>query len=567
MVGVGWRSIALLGLCLHLCTALAQHASGGFIRAEGGRFVDEDCNEFIPSGLNTWQLLEVAAGKVKSKPVMLENGMADVVQWTLATAAANKLNVLRSFAHGVEGRFALQIKAGKYSEHAFQALDYILDEASKHGVRLLLTLVNNWDNADSKTQYIQWAGAEGDDVFFTDPGTKQLFKDHIDAMVNRRNTINNRLYKDDPTIFAWDLMNEPRCDCFPDFIPVPDSYVSCRPECAKKVQSWIDEMSKYLKKADPNHMITVGEEGFYTKGSSGEASNPGTGWASLTGQDFIANHASPAIDFAAAHIWPDNWETWDVDFLETWIKQHAADAKAMGKPFMIEEFGKEVHLESGTQANISSIRGPFYRKVYQQLQESLNADGPLKGVIFWQWGFAPYIAEEFLQGCRHCQAIQVSASDGVFKNIIAPAAEYAAQVAVDRSPVPKCKPVPAAKRAQILVMPGTLPKRETTNDMLASASAALSASGAADSQKQDAQDLNLMFASSSDPLSAVHPAGSHSSSSSGGQVTAASFDTAIAADGVNSARGQAASDETIRMGKMLKTQPRARTAHHHAAGQ
>lgn len=67
-------------------------------------------------------------------------------------------------------------------------------------------------------------------------------------------------------------------------------------------------MSKYLKKADPNHMITVGEEGFYTKGSSGEASNPGTGWASLTGQDFIANHASPAIDFAAAHIWPDNWE-------------------------------------------------------------------------------------------------------------------------------------------------------------------------------------------------------------------------------------------------------------------
>lgn len=86
------------------------------------------------------------------------------------------------------------------------------------------------------SQYIQWAGAEGHDPFFTDSDVKQLFKNHIDAMVNRRNTINNRLYKDDPTIFAWDLMNEPRCDCFPDFIPVPDSYVSCRPECAKKVQ-------------------------------------------------------------------------------------------------------------------------------------------------------------------------------------------------------------------------------------------------------------------------------------------------------------------------------------------
>ena len=85
-------------------------------------------------------------------------------------------------------------------------------------------------------QYIQWAGAEGHDPFFTDPDVKPLFKNHIDVMVNRRNTINNRLYKDDPAIFAWDLMNEPRCDCFPDFIPVPESYVSCRPECAKKVQ-------------------------------------------------------------------------------------------------------------------------------------------------------------------------------------------------------------------------------------------------------------------------------------------------------------------------------------------
>ncbi len=57
--------------------------------------------------------MEVAAGKVKSKPVMLEHGVADVVQWTLATAAANKLNIVRSFAHGVDSTFPLQIKAGE----------------------------------------------------------------------------------------------------------------------------------------------------------------------------------------------------------------------------------------------------------------------------------------------------------------------------------------------------------------------------------------------------------------------------------------------------------------------
>ena len=30
--------------------------------------------------------------------------------------------------------------------------------------------------------------------------------------------------------------NEPRCDCFPDEIPAPPELVSCRPECAQKMQ-------------------------------------------------------------------------------------------------------------------------------------------------------------------------------------------------------------------------------------------------------------------------------------------------------------------------------------------
>ena len=73
-------------------------------------------------------------------------------------------------------------------------------------------------------------------------------------------------------------------------------------------QRWIEEMSGYLKQADPNHMITVGEEGFYGPGSPAEAANPGTGWATITGQNFTANHAPDTIDFAAIHLWPDNWE-------------------------------------------------------------------------------------------------------------------------------------------------------------------------------------------------------------------------------------------------------------------
>ena len=38
-----------------------------------------------------------------------------------------------------------------------------------------------------------------------------------------------------------------------------------------------------------------------------EEANPG-GWALQCGQNFSVNHAPSNIDFAAIHVWPDNWE-------------------------------------------------------------------------------------------------------------------------------------------------------------------------------------------------------------------------------------------------------------------
>ena len=80
-------------------------------------------------------------------------------------------------------------------------------------------------------------------------------------------------------------------------------------------------MASHLKSLDSNHLVTVGEEGFWATGSAYESSNPGNGWAAITGQNFTANHASKSIDFAGIHVWPDNWE------VRPWLSMPVAGSK------------------------------------------------------------------------------------------------------------------------------------------------------------------------------------------------------------------------------------------------
>lgn len=48
---------------------------------------------------------------------------------------------------------------------------------------------------------------------------------------------------------GWNLINEPRCY-----------------QCGATQAGWVREMAAYVKALDPNHLLTVGEEGFYAGG-------------------------------------------------------------------------------------------------------------------------------------------------------------------------------------------------------------------------------------------------------------------------------------------------------------
>lgn len=64
-------------------------------------------------------------------------------------------------------------------------MDYVIAEARKSGVRLMLSLVNNLKAYGGKTQYVKWAWQEGigisssNDSFFYDPSIQTYFKNYI----------------------------------------------------------------------------------------------------------------------------------------------------------------------------------------------------------------------------------------------------------------------------------------------------------------------------------------------------------------------------------------------------
>lgn len=106
--------------------------------------------------------------------------------------------------------------------------------------------------------------------------------------------------RDETAVLASaDLMNEMRSSCSSSA-----TNASCTAQATKYMQAWVEEMAAHVKSVDPNHMLTVGQEGFYASDNPKAARiNPGLPFAVQSGQDFLENHRPDDIDFAATHIW------------------------------------------------------------------------------------------------------------------------------------------------------------------------------------------------------------------------------------------------------------------------
>ncbi|KAJ7626924.1 glycoside hydrolase superfamily [Roridomyces roridus] len=147
-------------------------------------------------------------------------------------------------------------------------LDTVIAAAKAHGLRLIVVLTNNWSDFGGMDVYTQQILGPGQfhDVFFTNPTLIAAYKSYVQAVVTR--------YLNEPTIMAWELSNEPRCQG-------TNTHAQPSPTCN-----------------NTNHLVAIGDEGFLNV--PGDFDYPYSG---TIGIDFVANLAiaSVTISRAVAH--------------------------------------------------------------------------------------------------------------------------------------------------------------------------------------------------------------------------------------------------------------------------
>ena len=235
------------------------------------------------------------------------------------------------------------------SETGLGRFDYVLASARAHGIKLIVTLTNNWQEFGGMDVYNDRVGSEKHyhSDFYSEKATKAQFKKYITHVLERTNQITNIKYKDDATIMAIELANEARC-----VGSNPGQYPPS-PNCnSTTLTKWVDEISLFIKSIDKKHLVAIGDEGFFdnqaTNGypSAKEYPNAYSNiFDGTSGMDFYTNGKLPGVDILGIHSYLDSWGTrqdplWLQNTMQ-WLKDHADMAKKIGKPLYLGEYGLE----------------------------------------------------------------------------------------------------------------------------------------------------------------------------------------------------------------------------------
>jgi mannan endo-1,4-beta-mannosidase len=379
LTGMQIRSAAFILVVLIFTTGpIAQ--GPGFVTVNGHRFIrDERPYYFV--GANYWYGGLLALEKDPKRGIERLRRELDFLK-------ANGVDNLRLMA-GAEGSGPLngvarvgpplQPEQGRFDASVLYGLDAVLAEMGKRRMKAVIFLSNNWEWSGGFQQYLIWNDAiparwltekpswdELRDItskFYSCSPCKASYARQAEFVITRRNTVNGRRYIDDPTIMAWELANEPR---------------PMRPAANAEYRRWIADTAALIKRLDPNHLVTIGHEGWI-------------GTESL--ELFEQVHDDRNVDYLTIHIWPKNWAWFENGKLSEgfenaraqtvkYIEENLKIAQKLNKPLVIEEFGLPRDGQSFDPAATTKLRDEYFKTVLAFVRSKPH----IAGANFWAFG-------------------------------------------------------------------------------------------------------------------------------------------------------------------------------------
>ena len=350
-------AIAALSIAFARPQQQVKAATAGFAYACGIHFC-LDGKPYYFAGTNTYDLFTYGDGASDTTTADIETRYMNKarIDAHFANLQADGVQVLRLWMFSHEAWHGFEKTKGVYNEAEFMLFDYIIESAKAHNVKLIPVFENYWEAYGGIDTRLAWEGLTGGHpgraTFFNKtlcPGCYTSYKNYVSYALNRVNHYSGVAYKNEPTIFAWELMNEPRYQ----------GVSAAEDANGTTLRAWVDEMGAFIKGIDSNHMLSTGLEGHEAKyGFGGNEGNP-----------FVYIHQSPYIDFTSAHPYPDEaWASLTIAQTKALVHAWAVDSHTVvGKPFFMGEFN-----------SFTGVRTDWWTAFYSQLE----ADD-VAGDAFW----------------------------------------------------------------------------------------------------------------------------------------------------------------------------------------
>ena len=210
----------------------------------------------------------------------------------LTTAETMGATVVRSHTLGISVgcKLCVEPSLGMFNTVAFEHIDYVIQAANAHHLRLILPLVDNWAYYHGgRGTFTMWRGVNDMEQFYWNSAVIGDFEQYIYQVLNHVNVYTHRAYKDDPTIMAWETGNELRAPT-----------------------SWVQRIATYIKSIDTHHLVMDGNDM-----NSGENSN-------MKG-DLMLN----MVDMYTGHYYPLSVDR---------LKWQAQQARQANKVYVVGEY-------------------------------------------------------------------------------------------------------------------------------------------------------------------------------------------------------------------------------------